>query len=132
VQDANTLEFEADDLDGRQELAAARRRRESERQAVLEQFVDAKRRVDDLRRWIDDCAAADGAQPELQRMREWAKARLREQEHFLDLDRLSKMLRQCDLFPEIDPLNDPLGEPPRPRPRGRPGPRTHGRRPNIV
>ena len=132
MHDANTLKFEADDLGGRQELAVARRRRESERQAVLEQFVNAKRRADDLRRWIDDCAAAGGARPELQRMREWAKARLREQEHFLDPDRLSTMLRQSDLFPEIDPLDDPLGEPPRPRPRGRPGPKTHARRPNIV
>lgn len=60
--------------------AIARRRRESERLAVLEQFVEERRRAVDLRNWIDTYAvnAAQDSETELTRMCEWARARLRE------------------------------------------------------
>ncbi|TIV04647.1 MAG: hypothetical protein E5W04_02370 [Mesorhizobium sp.] len=56
--------------------AIARRRRESERLAVLEQFVQERKRAADLRNWIDTYAvnAAQDSETELTRMCEWGKS----------------------------------------------------------
>ncbi|RWA88193.1 MAG: hypothetical protein EOQ48_21390 [Mesorhizobium sp.] len=115
--------------------AIARRRRESERLAVLEQFVQERKRAADLRNWIDTYAvnAAQDSETELTRMCEWARARLREYDLLLSPARLSTMLRDRQLFPAVDPLVDTAGEPaPEETFSSRPGPKTHPRRPNIL
>ncbi|WP_292452462.1 hypothetical protein [Mesorhizobium sp.] len=103
--------------------------------AVLEQFVEERRRAVDLRNWIDTYAvnAAQDSETELTRMCEWARARLREYDLLLSQARLSTMLRDRHLFPAVDPLVETAGEPaPEEAFSGRPGPKTHPRRPNIL
>jgi hypothetical protein len=114
--------LEPNDLERRQLNARARRRREDMRLATLGKFVEAKRRADELRNWILAYAKESGGsvQPELRRMLQWAEVRLAELDQFIDPDRLTTMLLENDLFPEVDPLSDPLGEPPRDRAWSRP------------
>lgn len=107
--------FDPQELGRRQQLAAARRQRESERLAMLAQLVDAKRRSDELTRWISAYArpAGDDTHPELRRMVEWAASQLEDLDRILNPDRINETLQERELFPEADPLNDPKGEPPR-------------------
>ncbi|QPC91904.1 hypothetical protein [Mesorhizobium sp. INR15] len=101
------------ELGRRQQMAAARRQRESERLAFFARVVEAQRRAGELRDWISAYArsASDNAHSELQRMVGWAEAQLKELDHFLDAERISSTLRERGLFPEVDPIHDPLGEP---------------------
>ena len=107
--------FDPQELGRRQQLAAARRGRESDRLALLGQLVDAQRRADELKNWINAHARQgdDNSHPDLQRMVGWATAQIKDLELFLSPERISATLQERDLFPEVDPLNDPLGEPPR-------------------
>jgi hypothetical protein len=109
--------FDPQELGRRQQFAAARRRRESERPALLAQLVDAQRRADELKNWINAHARQgdDNSHPDLRRMVGWATAQIKDLELFLSPERISATLQERDLFPEVDPLNDPLGEPPRHR-----------------
>lgn len=99
----------------RQQLSAARSRREDERLALLAQLVDAQRRADGLKRWMSACArpADDVSHPELRRMVDWAASRIGDLERTLSPEGISERLRERELFPETDPLDDPKGEPPR-------------------
>jgi hypothetical protein len=106
--------FDPQDLGRRQRMAAARRKRESERLALLAKVVNSQRRADELKSWISAYTrpADDNSHPELVRMIEWAAAQLNDLERFLSPERISATLQERDLFPKVDPLNDPLGEPP--------------------
>ncbi|TIP42604.1 MAG: hypothetical protein E5X76_21735 [Mesorhizobium sp.] len=116
------------------EKAIARRRRESERLAVLEQFIEETKRAADLRTWIDTYAvsAEQDDETELMRMCEWAKAKLKEHEQLLSPARLCTILQDSDLFPAVDPLIEDAGEPAPQEAISRPRPRNHPRRPNIL
>jgi hypothetical protein len=105
------------ELGRRQQMAAARRQRESERLTLLAELVDAQRRADELKNWISAFTRPtdDSSHAELQRMIGWAAVQLKDLERFLSPERISSTLKERELFPEVDPLNDPLGEPPRHR-----------------
>jgi len=107
--------YDPQELGRRQQLAAARRQRESERLALLAQLVDAQRRADELKRWISVYTrpADDNSHPQLRTMVEWAASQLNDLERILSPERISVTLQERELFPEVDPLNDPKGEPPR-------------------
>lgn len=109
--------FDPQELGRRQQLAAARRQRESERLAFLAQLVDAQRRSDELKRWISANSRPSDHEtsPELRRMVEWAASQLDDLERILNPGRIAERLQERELFPEVDPLNDPKGEPPRHR-----------------
>jgi hypothetical protein len=115
--DNTSVFFGPKELGRRQQLAAARGRRESERLALLAELVDAQKRVDELKSWINAYTrpSDDSSYPDLQRMVEWATAQIKDHELFLSPERISATLQERDLFPEVDSLNDPLGEPPRHR-----------------
>lgn len=106
--------YDPQELGRRQQMAAARRQRESERLAMLAQLVDAQRRAEELKCWINAYTqpASDISHPELRRMVEWAASQLDDLEHTLSPERIAEALRERELFPETDPLNDPKGEPP--------------------
>jgi hypothetical protein len=110
---------DAEELARRRRMATARRTRESERTSLLLKLVRTERQADQLREWISQRKADDEATPEMQRMVDWARARLSGMEGFLDPPELSRLLHTRNLFPEVDDLVDPLGEPPPPRPWGR-------------
>jgi hypothetical protein len=110
---------DAEELARRRRMAAARRTRESERTSLLLKLVRTERQADQLREWISQRKADDEATPEMQRLVDWARARLSGMEGFLDSLELSRLLHTRNLFPEVDDLVDPLGEPPPPRPWGR-------------
>ncbi|MCR6497441.1 hypothetical protein MUO32_00205 [Shinella sp. CPCC 101442] len=109
--------YDPQELGLRQQMAAARRQRESARLALLANLVDAQRRADGLQRWISAYARPvdDSSHPELGRMVEWVAAQINDLEHVLGPDRISETLRARALFPDVDPLDDPKGEPPRHR-----------------
>lgn len=106
--------YDPQELGRRQQMAAARRQRESERLAMLGQLVDAQRRSDELKRWISAYTRpADGdAHPELRRMVGWVAAQIDDLERFLGPESVCATLQECALFPDVDPLDDPKGEPP--------------------
>lgn len=125
----DTSEVDMSEIGKRQQLAVARRRREDERRALLDKFVDNERRADRLRNWISAYTRFDKNPhyPELQRMFEWAEIELAELDTFLDPELLGATLRDRHLFPKTDPLSDPLGDSPSRRFRGGcPAPRTEG------
>jgi hypothetical protein len=51
--DGTSVFFDPHELGRRQQLAAARRRREGEGSALLAELVDAQKRVDELKNWIN-------------------------------------------------------------------------------
>jgi hypothetical protein len=106
--------FDPQELGRREQLATARRQRESERLALLAQLVDAQRRADELKRWISAYTrpADDNSHPELRPMAEWPASQLNNLERILSPERISETLQERELFPEVDPLNDSKGEPP--------------------
>jgi hypothetical protein len=105
--------FNPQELGRRQQLAAARRQRDSARLALLAQLVDTQRRADELKSWISAYArpANETSYPPLGRMLEWAASQLDDLERILSPERLSETLQERELFPETDLLNDPKGEP---------------------
>lgn len=108
--------YDPENLGRRQQMAAARRQRESERLTLFAQLVDAQRRADDLKNWIKAYGhPTHETYPELQRMVEWAAAQLDDLERILSPERISATLEERGLFPEIDTLKDSRGEPPRHR-----------------
>ncbi|CAN7298863.1 hypothetical protein LJR030_002683 [Rhizobium sp. LjRoot30] len=106
--------YDPQELGRRQQMAAARRQRESKRLALLAQLVDAQRRSDELKRWISAYTrpAGDEVHPELGRMVAWAASQLDDLERILDPQRIGTTLQERALFPDVDPLDDPKGEPP--------------------
>lgn len=107
--------FDPQDLGRRQQLAAARRQRESQRLALLGQLVDAQRRSDELKRWISayNSPADEKSRPALRRMVEWAASQLDDLERILNPERIEQTLLERELFPDVDPLDDPKGDPSR-------------------
>ncbi|MGD9481036.1 hypothetical protein [Shinella sp. G-2] len=106
--------YDPQDLGRRQQMAAARRQRESARLALLDDLLDAQRRADGLKRWIAalSCPENGDPHPELQRMAGWANAQLDTLERTLSPEQIAATVRERDLFPNVDPLDDPKGEPP--------------------
>jgi 16S rRNA C967 or C1407 C5-methylase (RsmB/RsmF family) len=110
---------EAEQLGRRREMAIARKTREAERTSLLQKLVRTERQATQLREWIAQRKVDDAPPSEVQRMVEWAQARLSAIEEFLNPLALSRQLHTRNLFPEVDDLVDPLGEPPPLRPWGR-------------
>lgn len=104
--------YDPENLGRRQQMAAARRQRESERLAFLGQLIDAQRRANELRGWISAYAHPECSCPALQRMIAWATSQIDDLERILSSERIAATLIERELFPEVDPLNDPKGEPP--------------------
>ncbi len=118
MHQTNGLEIDQDDLRQRRELAKARYSREAERNALLDTLINTANQAERLRGWI--ATQAKSRQPaEMSRMLDWARAELAALEAVAAPARLAALLRQRDLFPEVDRLVDPLGEPPSQRPWGR-------------
>lgn len=116
MQQTNILEVDWDTIGRRRQLARLRRQREDERRALLVTVMKADRRARQLRAWIDG-RTSDGLQSEP--MLEWARRQLAALEAVGDPVRLSKVLHERNLFPEVDELHDPHGEPPARQPWGR-------------
>lgn len=95
-------------------MAAARRQRESERVAFVEQLIDAQRRAGELRTLISAYVQPERehSYPELERMVKWATSQIADLDLILSPERIAMTLVERQLFPETDPLNDPKGEPP--------------------
>ncbi|MFG1214952.1 hypothetical protein V5F72_20880 [Xanthobacter flavus] len=92
-----------------EELQRAREKREREREALLQEMVNRRVRADRLRGWI--AATGEPSAPETTRMLGWARVRLAELEHGLDPHSFAELLRERQLFPDVDPLA-PLPEDP--------------------
>jgi hypothetical protein len=110
---------DAENLGRRRGLAAARKTRESERTLLLQKIARTSRQATELRGWIAQWGAIEGMSPEIERMVDWARARLSVMDNFLNPSTLARELHTRNLFPEVDDLVDPLGEPPPRRPLGR-------------
>ena len=80
----------------------ASKKREGERDALLDEIVEMGRKAEQLRSWI---AWADNIEDaETQRMLSWARYRLAALEKALDPASFGDWLRQRQLFPETDPF----------------------------
>jgi hypothetical protein len=88
--------------DENRQLAAARKRREDERDALITEIVMLQAKARDLRAWID--WAASIGDPETKRMLEWARKRLASIERAVNPGRFGDWLREKKLFPEVDPF----------------------------
>jgi hypothetical protein len=101
--DGTSVFFDPQELGRRQQLAAARRRREGERLALLAELVDAQKRVDELKNWINAYTrpSNDSSHPDLQPMVEWATAQIKDLELFLSPERISATLPDCVETPSM-------------------------------
>lgn len=90
----------ADENRGR---AEARKKREGERDKLLDEIVEMGRKAEQLRAWIG--WAADIEDPETRRMLGWASERLASIERALDPGSFGDWLRERKLFPETDPFS---------------------------
>lgn len=113
-EERERAEAEYRELERRRSLAKERRDRENERNRLLNRLMRAKRQVTQLKEWLATyehvgTLSGDAA---LNRMFEWARARLAALEASLEPTKLVEELAAMNLFPEIDELHDPLGDPP--------------------
>lgn len=110
-----------DELHHRRKLALARHEREHERNELLQTLLEAERRASQLRAWIAsrELHLKPETDSELHRMVRWASRELATLETMMEPQRLTELLGQRNLFPEVDKLSDPLGDPPPRRPWGR-------------
>ena len=88
--------------DENRQLAAARKKREDERDALIAEIVLLQAKARDLRAWIEWAAPIED--PETKRMLEWAHKRLASIERAVDPARFGDWLREKKLFPETDPF----------------------------
>ncbi|MDU0343034.1 hypothetical protein [Bosea rubneri] len=88
--------------DENRQLAAARKRREDERDALIVEIVQLQAKARDLSAWIDWAAPIDD--PETKRMLEWARKRLASIERAVNPARFGDWIREKKLFPEVDPF----------------------------
>jgi|GEM_PF-4148955 len=95
--------------DENRQLAAARKKREDERDALIAEIVLLQAKARDLRAWIEWAAPIED--PETKRMLEWAHKRLASIERAVDPARFGDWLREKKLFPETDPFT-PLPDDP--------------------
>jgi hypothetical protein len=96
----------------RRELQKRRAEREQRRVRFLGELAAYQKEAADLRVTIANAAAViDYAQPEYQRMIDWAKSRLEHLEAQNAIGPLTANLKSQNLFPENDELYDPEGEP---------------------
>lgn len=98
--------------------AEARKKREGERDKLLDDIVEMGRKAEQLRSWI--AWAANIEDVETRRMLSWARERLAELERAQDPASFGNWLRERKLFPEIDlfaplPADPDLETPPPPR-----------------
>ncbi|MBY3513733.1 hypothetical protein HFN76_16065 [Rhizobium laguerreae] len=96
----------------RRELQKRRNDREQKRIHFLAGLAAYQREAADLRGVIAKASASAGAEPEYQRMIDWAKDRLAYLEGQNDIGPLTANLRSQNLFPQNDELFDPEGDPP--------------------
>jgi hypothetical protein len=88
--------------DENRQLAAARKKREDERDALIAEIAQLQAKARDLSAWIDWAAPIDD--PETKRMLEWARKRLAAIERAVNPGRFGDWLREKKLFPEVDPF----------------------------
>jgi hypothetical protein len=93
-------------------LARAREEREKQRREFLRHFVSISTEADELKSLLERLRDRPPVQPagELARMLEWAEARLVQLEGELAPDGIVSVLRERELFPEIDNLLSPERE----------------------
>ncbi|TBW32403.1 hypothetical protein EYW49_22105 [Siculibacillus lacustris] len=89
----------------------ARRRieRESQRKKVLDDLVEITTEANRLRQWLNETSSWPEAPSavEFNRLVEWSRRRLSELESKTSAEGISTILRDRNLFPEVDPLVDP-------------------------
>ncbi|TAV81553.1 hypothetical protein [Rhizobium leguminosarum] len=96
----------------RRELHKRRIEREHKRVGLLMELAAFQREAADLRATISNAAVVvEDADPEYQRMIDWAKRRLAHLEAQNAPGILTANLRAQNLFPDIDELHDPEGDP---------------------
>lgn len=88
--------------DENRQLAAARKKREDERDALITEIVLLQAKARDLRAWIEWAAPIED--PGTKRMLEWARKRLASIERAADPAKFGHWLREKKLFPETDPF----------------------------
>lgn len=98
----------------RRDLAKKRNERERQRLGYWRQLARTQREIDMLRRWIgaNQTPAEDVAADHVGRMLDWVRARLEVLEDGVSLESTDQLLRNRNLFPDVDDLVDPLGDPP--------------------
>lgn len=97
----------------RRDLQERRLKRETKRQEFLQRLADDQREAIELRKTIEGASKLLlEAGPEYRSMIDWARRRLQILESRNELEVLSGMLKEQNLFPEPDDLFDPEGEPP--------------------
>lgn len=97
----------------RRDLQERRLKRETKRQEFLQRLADDQREAIELRKTIEGASKVlSDAGPEYRGMIDWARRRLQILESRNELEVLSGMLKEQNLFPESDDLFDPEGEPP--------------------
>lgn len=95
----------------RRELQKRRNDREQKRIQFLAELAAYQREAADLKGVIANASVSAGAEPEYQRMIDWAKSRLAYLEGQNDIGTLTANLRSRNLFPQDDELFDPEGDP---------------------
>ncbi|MBB5701697.1 hypothetical protein FHS76_001559 [Ochrobactrum daejeonense] len=97
----------------RRDLQEKRQQREIARQEFLQSLADDQREAIELRKTIDGASKLlSEAGPEYRGMIDWARLRLQVLESRNELEVLSGMLKEQNLFPDPDDLFDPEGDPP--------------------
>lgn len=97
----------------RRDLQERRLKREIKRQEFLQRLVEDQREAIDLRKTIEGASKLlSEAGPQYRSMIDWARGRLQLLESRNEIEILSGMLKEQNLFPEPDDLFDPEGEPP--------------------
>jgi hypothetical protein len=90
-------------------LARAREERETRRRKFLKRFIAISSEADELKSFLARLGARLSARPsgELARMLEWTEERLLLLEGELTLDGITSVLRERELFPDVDRLSPP-------------------------
>lgn len=107
-------ERERAELSRRRDLARKRKEREVQRSSYWRKIARTQREIKMLREWLDrDRIEANRTSADnVQRMVNWASARLSALEESITVENVERHLFAKDLFPEVDDLIDPLGDPP--------------------
>ena len=107
-------ERERAELSRRRDLARKRKEREVQRSSYWRKIARTQREIKMLREWLDQdrIDANRTSADNVQRMVNWASARLSALEESITVENVERHLFAKGLFPEVDDLVDPLGDPP--------------------
>lgn len=89
--------------------AEARKKRDDERQKILDELVAISTEAAKLRAWLEETKRwpERPQSDEFTRFVEWARNRFEYLEHAVHPDGIAESLKERELFPESDPLIDP-------------------------